>query len=554
MKIALAQINTTVGDIVGNREKARDAALQARARGADLVVFPELTLLGYPPRDLLDLDALGRASEAALGLLARETRGVGVLVGAIVPNPDPEGRRLHNAAVLLDEGKILGRTEKCLLPNYDVFDEARYFQPASAVRVSSFRGHKLGVTVCEDVWSEEIVSGRRLYLKDPVAELVRQGAEIIINLSGSPFETNKFEQRKRIFERIAREQGVASVYVNLVGGNDSLVFDGASFVIDRAGRLAAQAKAFEEDLVLWDAETGLGEIREVSREEEENLLAALSLGTRDYAHKCGFRTAVIGLSGGIDSSLAAAIAARALGPENVWGVSMPSAYSSEGSLTDARKLAENLGIHYQVIPIEKIFQTFLDGLGPRFGGASPDVAEENLQARVRGNILMALSNKFGHLVLSTGNKSEIAVGYCTLYGDMVGGLAVISDLSKTAVYALARYVNREAEIIPSASLTKPPSAELRPGQKDQDTLPPYDVLDPIVDGAIEESLTEAEIVARGFDPEVVRRVFGMIRANEYKRQQAAPGLKVTGRAFGVGRRYPLAMRYRLQGPDRPDTG
>jgi NAD+ synthase (glutamine-hydrolysing) len=554
MKIALGQINTTVGDIVGNREKARDAALQARARGADLVVLPELTLIGYPPRDLLDLDALGRASEAALDLLARETRGIGVLVGAVVPNLDPGGRRLHNAAVLLDDGKILDRTAKCLLPNYDVFDEARYFQPASAVQVSSFRGHKLGVTICEDAWGEEIFSGRRLYLDDPVAELVRQGAEILINLSGSPFDRNKFRQRKKIFERIAREHGVASVYVNLVGGNDSLVFDGASFVIDRAERLAAQAKAFEEDLLLWDTETGLGEIREVSREEEENLLAALTLGTRDYAHKCGFQTAVIGLSGGIDSSLAAVIAARALGPENVWGVSMPSAYSSEGSLTDARKLAENLGIHYQVIPIEKIFQTFLDELGPNFGGASPDVAEENLQARVRGNILMALSNKFGHLVLSTGNKSEVAVGYCTLYGDMAGGLAVISDLSKTAVYRLARHVNREAEIIPSATLTKPPSAELRPDQKDQDTLPPYDVLDPIVEGAIEESLTEAEIVARGFDPEVVRRVFGMIRANEYKRQQAAPGLKVTGRAFGVGRRYPLAMRYRPGGPDRPDTG
>jgi NAD+ synthetase len=506
-------------------------------------------LTGYSPRDLLDVEAFGRASEAALGALARETRGIGVLVGGVVPNPDPEGRRLHNVAALLDEGKVLSRTEKCLLPNYDVFDEARYFEPGSSVQVKSFRGHKFGVTVCEDAWGEEIISGRRIYLKDPVAELVREGAEIILNLSGSPFETSKLEHRKKIFERVASEQGIPSVYVNLVGGNDSLVFDGASFVIDRAGRLAAQAKAFEEDLVLWDTETGLGEIREAVQGEEENLLRALCLGTRDYTHKCGFRTAVIGLSGGIDSSLVATIAARALGPENVWGIAMPSAYSSGGSLTDARKLAENLGIHYQVVPIEKMYQAFLDELGPRFGGGPPDLAEENLQARVRGNILMALSNKHGHLVLSTGNKSEMAVGYCTLYGDMAGGLAVISDLSKTTVYALARHVNREAEVIPQASLTKPPSAELRPGQTDQDTLPPYDVLDPIVDDAIEESLTEAEIVARGFDPEVVKRVFGMIRANEYKRQQAAPGLKVTGRAFGLGRRYPLAMRYRLRGPE-----
>jgi NAD+ synthetase len=345
---------------------------------------------------------------------------------------------------------------------------------------------------------------------------------------------------------MAREHGLASVYVNLVGGNDSLVFDGASFAIDRAGKITARAKAFEEDLVLWDLDAQRGEMRREVSNHEESLLRALVLGTRDYARKCGFRTAVVGLSGGIDSSLVAVIAARALGPENVWGVSMPSAYSSKGSLADAKRLAKNLGIAYRVIPIEKAFRTFLDELHPHFAGRAADTTEENLQARVRGNILMALSNKFGHLVLSTGNKSELAVGYCTLYGDMAGGLAVISDLPKTTVYAVARHVNRSGEVIPRACLTKAPSAELRPDQTDQDTLPPYEVLDPILEAAIEESLPKEEAVARGFDPEVVERVYAMIRANEYKRQQAAPALKVTGKAFGLGRRHPIAARYRLR--------
>jgi NAD+ synthase (glutamine-hydrolysing) len=399
--------------------------------------------------------------------------------------------------------------------------------------------------VCEDAWAEESFSGRRLYRKDPVAELARQGAEVILNLSASPFEVGKLSHRQRIFERVAREHGIPSVYVNLVGGNDSLVFDGESFAVDRRGRVAAHASAFEEDLILWDLDTGIGDMRRPLGSTEKSLLEALVLGTRDYAHKCGFRSAVVGLSGGIDSSLVAVIAARALGPGNVWGVSMPSAYSSQGSLTDAKALAENLGIHYQVIPIEKTFRTFLDELQPQFGGLPADATEENLQARIRGNILMALSNKQGHLVLSTGNKSELAVGYCTLYGDMAGGLAVINDLPKTTVYAVSREVNREREVIPAACLTKPPSAELRPDQTDQDTLPPYEVLDPILEAAIEESLPAEEIVERGFDRSIVERVFKLIRTNEYKRQQAAPGLRVTGKAFGIGRRYPIAARYRL---------
>jgi len=545
MKIALAQINTTVGDIAGNREKIRDAARRAEVRGADLVVFPELTVTGYPPRDLLDVDAFVHASRAALDALARETGAIGVLVGAAVPNPRQPGRRALNVAALLDGGRVRSLTAKCLLPNYDVFDEVRYFEPATTMRVKEFRGRRLGVTVCEDAWAEESFSGRRIYRKDPVAELARQGAEVILNLSASPFEAGKLSRRQRILERVAREHKIPSVYVNLVGGNDSLVFDGESLVVDRGGQVAALAKAFEEDLILWDLDTGRGETRPRIDGTEESLLQALILGTRDYAHKCGFTSAVLGLSGGIDSSLVAVIAARALGPGNVWGVSMPSAYSSPGSLSDARALAENLGIHHQVIPIEKTFRTFLDELQPHFGGKPPDATEENLQARIRGNILMALSNKHGHLVLSTGNKSELAVGYCTLYGDMAGGLAVINDLPKTTVYNLSRHVNREREVIPAACLTKPPSAELRPDQTDQDTLPPYEVLDPILEGAIEESLTAEEIVERGFDPSIVERVLRMIRANEYKRQQAAPGLRVTGKAFGVGRRYPIAVRYRL---------
>ena len=546
MKIALAQINTTVGDVAGNLDRVREAALRAKARGADLAVFPELSLTGYPPRDLLDIDAFVRASEVALKPLAAATRGIGVLVGTAVRSPRPRGRRALNVAALLDAGRVQSLTSKCLLPNYDVFDEVRYFEPASAVHVKRFRGRQLGITVCEDAWAEETFSGRRIYRKDPVAELVRQGAEVIVNLSASPFEIGKAKRRHRIFERVAREHRLASVYVNLVGGNDSLVFDGASFAIDRAGKITARAKAFEGDLVLWDLDAQRGEMRREVSNHEESLLRALVLGTRDYARKCGFRTAVVGLSGGIDSSLVAVIAARALGPENVWGVSMPSAYSSKGSLADAKRLAKNLGIAYRVIPIEKAFRTFLDELHPHFAGRAADTTEENLQARVRGNILMALSNKFGHLVLSTGNKSELAVGYCTLYGDMAGGLAVISDLPKTTVYAVARHVNRSGEVIPRACLTKAPSAELRPDQTDQDTLPPYEVLDPILEAAIEESLPKEEAVARGFDPEVVERVYAMIRANEYKRQQAAPALKVTGKAFGLGRRHPIAARYRLR--------
>jgi len=545
MKIALAQINTTVGDIAGNRDRILDYVRRARERGADLVVFPELTTTGYPPRDLVDGAGFVKASEGALEDLARRTRGVGVLVGAVAFNPQPHGPRFRNVAALLDEGRVQSLTVKSLLPSYDVFDEVRYFAPATAVEVKPFRGRRLGVTICEDAWAMESFSGRLIHAVNPVADLAGQGADLILNVSGSPFERKKPERRLRIFQRIAADHGLPSVFVNLVGGNDGLVFDGESFALDARGRVVARAHAFEEDLVIWDTETGEGDIREAVAPEEERILRALCLGTRDYAAKCGFRTAVTGLSGGIDSALVTAIAARALGPENVHGISLPSAYSSEGSLRDARLLARNLGIRHEVIPIEKLFQAYLDELKPHFAGKEADTTEENIQARIRGNILMALSNKFGHLVLSTGNKSELAVGYCTLYGDMAGGLAVISDLLKTEVYALARHLNRGGEIIPADCFTKPPSAELRPNQTDQDTLPPYEALDPIIDGAIEESLTEEELIAQGFDEALVRRVYKMIRVNEYKRQQAPPGLKVTGRAFGVGRRYPIAARYRL---------
>jgi NAD+ synthase (glutamine-hydrolysing) len=544
MRIALAQINTTVGDFNGNVERIVRFAREGQRRGADLVVFPELALTGYPPRDLVEVPHFVERSEQELDRLAGLVPEVRVLVGYVRRSGASQGKAVADSAALLYGGRRLLVYDKILLPFYDVFDESRYFEPGSAPVISELEGYRLGITICEDAWNDKHFWKTRFYTRDPVEETVRGGANFLLNIASSPFSAEKIELRQRMLAAIARERKVPVVYVNHVGGNDQLVFDGSSMALDPSGKVVARAGSFEEDLVLFDAATGSGEMRNGPASETEAIYEALKLGTRDYMAKCGFHQALVGLSGGIDSSLVAAIAAEALGPENVCGVGMPGPYSSAGSLRDAEALARNLGIDFRVIPITSIFEAYLQTLDSTFGDLPRDVTEENVQARIRGNILMALSNKFGSLLLSTGNKSELAVGYCTLYGDMAGGLAVIADVPKTMVYELARYANRERERIPQASLTKPPSAELRPGQTDQDTLPPYEVLDAILRAYIEEHQCVQEITARfGFDPALVRETVRRVNRAEYKRQQSAPALKVTAKAFGIGRRYPIANHY-----------
>lgn len=548
MKIALAQINTTVGDFAGNVERMVKFASRARDESADLVVFPELAVCGYPPRDLVERPDFVARCEGDLDRLARSLPPILALVGSVRHSGAKQGKPVSDVAALLRGGKAVAVYSKCLLPFYDVFDESRYFEPGLAPVVYPFDGERLGLTVCEDVWNDKAFWKKQLYPRDPVEETVRAGATVLLNIAASPYSAGKIALREEMLRTLARERGLAVVYVNLVGGNDSLVFDGTSCAFDARGNLRARAKSFEEDLVFFntsgadgsaDAATPPTEIESVSR--------ALVLGTRDYVKKCGFRSVMVGLSGGIDSALVAVIAARALEPSNVFGVSMPGPYSSPGSLTDAEALARNLGIHYRTIPITPVYESYLAALSSAFRNLPHDVTEENIQARIRGNILMALSNKFGAMVLSTGNKSEWAAGYCTLYGDMAGGLAVIGDVPKTLVYELARLINGQgkgAGPIPPACLVKPPSAELRPNQKDQDTLPPYGVLDTILRACIEENLSAAEIIARfHLDPTLVYETLRRVRAAEYKRQQAAPALKVTGKAFGIGRRFPIANRY-----------
>ncbi|MEW6771112.1 MAG: NAD+ synthase [Bacillota bacterium] len=539
MRLALVQFNPTVGDVAGNAARMLEAVSRAEAAGAELVVFPELSLVGYPPRDLLWRTELHRAVEKVLAeKFAPASRNVGILLGA----PVREKNYLYNTALLLYGGALFGRQDKTLLPSYDVFDETRYFKPAARRQAVLFRGETLGLTVCEDVWNDKDFWSQRLYEEDPVEELVAQGATILINIAASPYHYGKRRLRAEMLAHTAREHGRPLIYVNQVGGNDELIFDGSSLVFNGRGELVWEGEAFAEEFAIVET-TSFPAGREPARVEEDIscVHAALVLGTRDYFRKTGFKRAVVGLSGGIDSSVVAALAAEALGPENVLGVGMPSPYSSPGSLRDAEALARNLGIGWRVVPIERIFAAYLETLNP---DAKPclDVAEENVQARIRGNILMFISNREGYLVLSTGNKSELAVGYCTLYGDMSGGLSVIADVPKMMVYDLARYINREREIIPAAVLTKPPSAELRPDQRDEDSLPPYRLLDPVLKAYIEENLSAEEIIARGFTPELVREVIRRVDRAEFKRRQAAPGLKVTTKAFGMGRRLPVAWR------------
>ncbi|MEJ5368971.1 MAG: NAD+ synthase [Bryobacteraceae bacterium] len=547
MRIALCQINPTVGDLAGNLERVLAAAREADARGADLAVFPELVLTGYPPRDLLEKESFRRRSLESLHRLVEASAGIGcgIVAGYVGAAPEGSRRSATNSAALIEKGRLLATQSKMLLPTYDVFDEGRYFQPAASQQVCEFRGMRLGITICEDAWNDKQFWERPLYDKDPVESLVRQGAEAILSINGSPYDMTKRALRRQMFTSMARRHGLPHVYVNMVGGNDQLVFDGSSFAVDAGGRIAAAAPSFREDIVMFDARTGEGELRESHPDELEAAYDALVLGTRDYIAKCGFRSALVGLSGGIDSTLVACIATDAIGAANVTGVSMPGPYSSDHSLSDARALASNLGIRYEVVSITPAYQTVLETLQPVFAGAPPDVTEENIQSRLRGLVLMALSNKWGALVLTTGNKSEVAMGYCTLYGDMAGGLAVISDVPKTMVYSLCRLVNaRRPGAIPENVFLKPPSAELRPNQKDSDSLPEYDVLDPILKAYIEDLKSPEEIAAELGQPvELVRSIINRVDRNEYKRQQAAPGLKVTTKAFGMGRRYPIAQRF-----------
>ena len=562
MKIGLLQLNSTVGDFSANRQKLITAYKAAVARGAEFVLAPELFLCGYPPRDLLLRADFVDTHLAVLAETAGSVGKVPLCVGGADQNPERPGRALRNSAAVLQNGKIIWRTHKCLLPTYDVFDEDRYFEPAKTIAPFEFDGRKLGITICEDIWNDQDFWPERLYRRDPIKELIAQGAQAIINISASPWHDGKERVRLEMLQRVARDEGVPLAYVNLVGANDELIFDGHSVVLDHRGEPLALGKGFAEDLLVADLSfsRSRGDEAQIKNESktpcvvsdkfkwparEQQLFAALSLGIRDYIGKCGFTSAIVGLSGGIDSALVAVLAAEALGPDKVTGVSMPARYSSPGSLSDAQALAKNLGIRYEVLPVETAFQSVEKQLATVFAGTKPNEAEENVQSRLRGVTLMALSNKFGALVLTTGNKSEMAVGYCTLYGDMCGALAPLADVFKLDVYKLARWVNRQREIIPAASLTKPPSAELRPNQKDQDSLSPYEILDRILDAYVVQNLSKPEIIARGFDAAVVNDVINKITFSEYKRRQAAPGLKVSPRAFGIGRRIPIAQKFRV---------
>jgi NAD+ synthetase len=543
MRLALAQINPTVGDLQGNLRLIRDAIRKGEKSGADIVVFPELCVSGYPPKDLLERPAFVRECRDALEELAASVGDTAAVVGFPEENKRSTGKPVFNSCALIERSRVVSITRKSLLPTYDIFDENRHFEPSPNCSPVRFRGSLIGLTICEDLWYEAEFWPKRIYRTDPLPSLVANGVEIIVNCSSSPYDLGKEDFRLRMLRNRVQKIGLPLIYVNQVGGNDELVFDGNSMAFAANGSLLARGKAFEEDLLIVDTKSEASvEWEEAS--PDERLYQALVLGTRDYARKCGFSQAVVGLSGGIDSAVTVSLAVAALGKNNVVGVSMPSRYSSEGSVTDARAVADNLGIELKVIPIEPAFKANLEMLSPAFEGREPDVTEENMQARIRGGILMAISNKFGHLVLSTGNKSELAVGYCTLYGDMVGGLAVIADVPKTRIYELARYLNRVRTIIPESTLNKAPSAELRPDQTDQDSLPPYEVLDPILEAYIEEAKEVSEIVALGFDRAVVMEVIRRVDANEYKRYQAAPALKVTPRAFGTGWRMPIAQGYR----------
>ncbi len=562
MIIGLLQFNPTVGDFAANRKKLLAGCEKAVALGAEFILAPELFLCGYPPRDLLLREDFVEANLAALEAAAKQIGAIPLCVGFVDKNPERPGRALRNAAAVLQNGKIIWRTHKCLLPTYDVFDEDRYFEPAKTIAPFEFNDRKLGITICEDIWNDEDFWPERLYRRDPIKELIAQGAEIILNLSASPWHDGKERTRLAMLQRVARDEKIPLAQVNAVGANDELIFDGQSVALDARGAVIALGKGFAEDIFVADLEAHSSGSRRESAQiksertdvrcydfppREQQLFAALSLGIRDYVHKCGFKSAIVGLSGGIDSALVAVLAANALGADKVLGVSMPARYSSAGSLSDAAALAKNLGIRYEVLPIEPVFKSVEKQLQKVFAGTKPNEAEENVQSRLRGVTLMALSNKFGALVLTTGNKSEMAVGYCTLYGDMCGALAPLADVFKTDIYKIARWVNRDREIIPAASISKPPSAELRPNQTDQDSLPPYETLDQILDAYVVQNLGKEEIIRRGFDAAVVNDVINKVTFSEYKRRQAAPGLKVSPCAFGIGRRIPIAQRFWVMG-------
>ena len=542
MKVAVAQINTTVGDIAGNEAKILAAYERADAAGTELVLLPELALTGYPPRDLVLNDAFIGKNLEALDRLAHQTGKTGLVVGFIGRSQVQPGRKATNSIALLQNGRILATRAKTLLPTYDVFDEDRYFEPAAENAPVDFNGSKIGLTICEDAWNDEDFWDDRRYRRNPPAELADAGAHLILNASASPWHLGKNRTRREMFSKLAIKSKCPVLYCNLVGGNDELIFDGNSLVFNARGEMLAEGKKFAEDFLVVDLATA-APCPHIEPVDEEKIYRALVLGTRDYLQKCGFNSAVLGLSGGIDSALVAAIAAEALGRENVRGMALPSQFSSQGSRDDAARLAKNLGIRYDVIPIQPMFVTAKEQLKEVFAGRKEDTTEENIQARLRGMILMAMSNKFGSLLLTTGNKSELAVGYCTLYGDMCGGLAVISDVPKTMVYRIAKWLNRDREVIPPDTITKAPSAELRPNQTDQDSLPPYDVLDAILNLHVVEGRTVSEIIQAGLDEPTVRRVIRLINLSEYKRRQAAPGLKVTTKAFGVGRRVPVAQKH-----------
>jgi NAD+ synthase (glutamine-hydrolysing) len=564
VRVALGQINPTIGDLEGNRRLVWDAVLEAERRGGELVIFPELALSGYPPKDLVERPAFLDATRASLDRLAADLGAHGVRAGVIVGFPErlppaSQGRGVANSAALIEGGRVVSVTRKSLLPTYDVFDEWRYFDPAPEVTVVPFRGRRLGVTICEDIWNDGDFWPRRLYRADPVEQLVAAGAELIVNVSASPYSLEKRHLRPRMLAATARRWARPLVFVNQVGGQDDLVFDGASLALDRSGAVVARGPEHGSAIVLVDVDLdtggGTGELAPLEPSDERSALGALVLGTRDYARRCGFARALLGLSGGIDSAVVACIAARALGPGNVLGVAMPSRFSSDGSRRDAEALARALGIEFTTVSIEPMFAPYLDALAapleafappapPALAAEAAQLTSENLQARIRGAILMALSNRQGRLLLTTGNKSEVATGYCTLYGDMAGGLAVIGDAPKTLVYRLARALNAEGAVIPEETLTKPPSAELRLDQTDQDSLPPYDVLDAILEAHLVAGKDTEALVADGFERAVVADVVRRVRTSEYKRRQMPPALKITGKAFGPGRRYPIAAAWK----------
>ena len=541
MKIGIAQINSIVGDLKWNADEILSKYKELVSLGADLVVTPELSITGYPPRDLLFKSKFIDDNLSVIENLSQSIGNIPIIVGCVEYNTQDSGNPFQNTALVIQNNQIIGRAIKSLLPSYDVFDEARYFQPSKGVQVQSIAGKKFGITICEDIWSEDFLPSK-LYVKDPAGELAKQGVDFLINLSASPFHIGKQKERHAMLSFLARRIETPVIYCNAVGGNDELIFDGNSLAYSAEGELIAQGASFKDESILVDTESSKIAIKEGDKLKE--VYDALVLGLRDYVSKCGFKSALVGLSGGIDSALTAVIAESALGAENVFGVTMPSEFSSVGSVDDSLKLAENLGIGFQEVPITNSFSTIKEDLHEVFRDYEEDITEENMQARIRGIFLMSISNKKGHLLLTTGNKSELAVGYCTIYGDMCGGLAVISDLPKTLVYELSKWINRNDEVIPWSTIEKEPSAELKPNQKDQDTLPDYELLDQILELYIDQYMSVSSIIGKGYDKDLVKWIASRVDMNEWKRWQSAPGLRVTSKAFGVGRRIPIAQRYK----------